>query len=270
MSIDKRACGCHCIKIKNFSVKYGNEIILKDVSQHIHCGCLTAIIGPNGAGKSTLIKAILNEVKHEGEVEFMFLPNHHCTHQTEECSSCNAMAEKLKLKIGYVPQHLNLSKNAPTSVYDLFAGLISDFPIFLSKRKKLYMKIKDQLAMFQAQELIEKDICDLSGGELQRVLLSIATTPIPNLLLLDEPVSGIDHNGMELFYRNITQLKENYDLAIILVSHDLEFVAKYADHVVLLNHQVIQEGTPSEVFASNEFKQIFGNISFGEDFKWNS
>ena len=93
---------------------------------------------------------------------------------------------------------------------------------------------------------------------MQRVLLSIAITPVPNLLLLDEPVSGIDRNGMELFYDNIAKLKRDYDLAMIIVSHDFDFVRKYADHVILLDKTIIKEGEPEEVLASDEFKKVFG------------
>lgn len=238
------ACGLHCIKTEHISVNIGGNEILKDINMHIHCGKLTAVIGKNGAGKSTLIKAILGEVKHEGAVSYRDM-------------SGNAMED---LKIGYVPQNLNIAKNTPTSVYDLFASFISNTPVFLWKSKKSYEKVKKQLAVFEAQDLIDKAVCDLSGGELQRVLLSIAITPIPNLLLLDEPVSGIDHNGMELFYKNIDNLKNNYDLAIILISHDFEFVKKYADHVILLDKTIVKEGTPEEVLQSKEFRQTFGVI----------
>lgn len=237
------ACGLHCIKIKDFGVKIGTTTILHNVNLHIHCGKLTAIIGRNGAGKSTLMKAILDELPHEGIVEFKDMKKN----------------RPEKLQIGYVPQNINIAKNTPTSVYDLFASFISNSPVFLFKRKKLYQIIKDQLKMFEASELIDKSVCDLSGGELQRVLLSIATMPIPNLLLLDEPVSGIDHNGMELFYSTIDHLKKNYDLAVLLVSHDLDYIAKYADHVVLLDGTIIKEGTPKEVYESEEFKKVFGN-----------
>ena len=163
------------------------------------------------------------------------------------------------LKIGYVPQHLNVEKNTPTSVYDMFASYISNVPVFLWKSKKVYKKVKEQLAMFKAEDLIDKKVCDLSGGELQRVLLSIACTPVPNLLLLDEPVSGIDRNGMELFYHNIENLKNNYDLAMILVSHDLEFVERYADYVILIDKTIIKEGAPKEVLSSKEFEEVFGS-----------
>ena len=86
----------------------------------------------------------------------------------------------------------------------------------------------------------------------------MAITPVPNLLLLDEPVSGIDRNGMELFYKNIQKLKEEYDLAIILISHDFNFVKKYADRVVLLDKTIVKEGSAEEVLSSREFKTVFG------------
>lgn len=80
----------------------------------------------------------------------------------------------------------------------------------------------------------------------------------PNLLLLDEPVSGIDQNGMELFYKTMDYLKKNFDLAIVLISHDLDYVAKYADKVLLLDKTVLEQGTPKEVFSSDEFHKVFG------------
>ncbi|MBE5965509.1 MAG: metal ABC transporter ATP-binding protein [Lachnospiraceae bacterium] len=236
------ACGFHCIKVKNITVRDGSNTIIENINLHIHCGKVTAIIGRNGAGKSTLIKAILGERKHEGTIEFTNLKN-----QAVE-----------NLTIGYVPQYLNMEKNTPMSVYDLFAGYISNSPIFWRKNPKVYQRVKEQLSIFNAQDLIDKRACDLSGGELQRVLLSIAITPVPNLLLLDEPVSGIDRNGMELFYDNIAKLKNNYDLAMIIVSHDFDFVRKYADHVILLEKTIIKEGEPEEVLASDEFKKVFG------------
>ncbi len=257
---EQKACGTHCIKIKDIGVTFGDQVVLEHVNLHIHCGRLTAIIGRNGAGKSTLMKAILGELRHTGKVEFHHGITDCC--QTEE-SKRNKKLEKLK--IGYVPQFLNIPKNTPTSVYDLFASCISNKPVFLFKSKKYYEAIRTQLQFFEAGELIDKAVCDLSGGELQRVLLSIATMPIPNLLLLDEPVSGIDQNGMDLFYKNIVNLKEHYDLAAILISHDLEYVAKYADYVVLLDRVILKEGTPKEVFSSEEFKKVFGNARYMEE-----
>ena len=121
----------------------------------------------------------------------------------------------------------------------------------------MYQKIKEALTIFKAEDLIDKQVCNLSGGELQRVLLSMAIMDKPNLLLLDEPVSGIDRNGMELFYKTMEYLKNHYDLAIILISHDLDYVAEYADHVVLLDTKILKQGSVKEVFASPEFDQVF-------------
>ncbi len=241
----EKACGLHCTKINNIGVKIGNEEILKNVSIHIHCGELTVIIGRNGAGKTTLLKAILGEIEHTGDITFV--------DKKDNISK--------KIKIGYVPQSINVEKHMPTTVYDLFASCITHIPVFLRKDKKIYNEIKEQLKIFGAENLIDKSIGDLSGGELQRVLISIATKPTPNLLILDEPVSGIDRNGIKEFYKIINKLKTEYDMSIILVSHDLDLAKKYADKVILLDKEVIKEGTPEDVFKSLEFKNRFGELA---------
>lgn len=239
--MEKNSCGFHCIKAENISVNINKEQIIKNINIHIHCGELTVIIGPNGAGKSTLLKAILGEVKHTGKITF-----------TDKKQN-----QIQKLKIGYVPQSINLEKHMPTTVYDLVASIISDKPIWIKKEKKLYKNIKNFLKKFNADNLMERSIGDLSGGELQRVLLGIATIDNPNLLILDEPVSGIDRNGIKIFFELVNNLKIEYDMAIILVSHDLNLVKKYADSVILLNKEILKKGTAEEVFRSKEYKEIF-------------
>ena len=241
---EANACGLHCTKINNISVNISGQEILKNVSIHVHCGQLTVIIGRNGAGKSTLLKAILGEVEHSGNIVFTDMKDNRTK----------------KIKIGYVTQKINVERHMPTTVYDLFASCISDIPVFLKKDKKLYKEIKEQLNIFGADELIDKSIGELSGGELQRVLIAIATKPIPNLLILDEPVSGIDENGTRSFYKILQELKNKYDMSIILVSHDFELTKQYADKVILLDKEVIKEGTPEQVFESLEFKCKFGQI----------
>lgn len=238
----RKPCGLHCIKINHLSVTIGEQEILKDVNLHIHCGSLNAVIGKNGAGKSTLIRAILGDVPHSGKIEFK---------NTED-------GRMQRLKVGYVPQSLNIDKRTPVSVYDMIACCQSRIPVFLKKSKNLETRITEYLKIFQAEELIHKQVFNLSGGELQRVLLSMAVMDEPNLLLLDEPVSGIDQNGMELFYRAIHRLKEEFDLAVILISHDLDYVAKYADWVILLDKEVLTQGSAKEVYGSTEFEQVFG------------
>ena len=148
----------------------------------------------------------------------------------------------------------------PTTVYDMFASFVSNKPVWLVKDKALYRKIRESLRLFGAEKLIDKRVGNLSGGELQRVLLAIATSPVPNLLILDEPVSGIDRNGTKDFYEILVNLKKQYDMSIILVSHDLDLVKKYADRVILLDKEIVKEGTVAEVFNSDEFKERFGEI----------
>lgn len=237
-----KPCGLHCIKVHHIGVEIDNQIILEDINLHIHCGRLTVIIGRNGAGKSTLIKAILDEIPHVGRVTFQY-------HEGRAIHN---------LKIGYVPQSLNLEKNTPVSVYDFMASYLSRNPVFLKKNRKTYEKIRKYLSRFEVEDCIDKQLCNLSGGQIQRVLISLALTEQPNLLLLDEPVSGIDKNGMNLFYKTIDNLKKNYDLAIILVSHDLDYVKRYADDVILLDKKILIQGTPEQVFQSREFQDTFG------------
>lgn len=242
-------CGFHCIKVNHLGVRFNEQTVLEDVNLHVHCGSFHAIIGKNGAGKSTLIRAMLDDIPHTGSIEFR---------DTKD-------GKMQKLKIGYVPQSVNIEKNTPVSVYDLLASYESRCPVFLPKNRKLYEKIRLSLRIFEAEELIDRQVCNLSGGQLQRVLLSLAIMDEPNLLLLDEPVSGIDQNGMERFYKTMDYLKKHYDLAIILISHDLEYVAKYADHVVLLDQTVLKQGSPKEVFESREFASVF---SAGDKDSW--
>lgn len=244
----KKACGLHCIHIRDLTVILGGQTILKDINLHIHCGNLLAVIGKNGAGKTTLVRALLGEVSWEGSVEFKDLKD-----QTMQ-----------RLKIGYVPQHLKLDPNTPTSVYDLIAGFESRVPVFLMRSKKEAARVKAQLDIFGAGDLIDRQVSKLSGGQLQRVLLALATMKEPNLLILDEPVSGIDQAGIQLFYEQIDVLKKEFDMAVILISHDLEYVAKYADEVVLLDHSIIKSGSIREVYESREFRETFGQVSAGE------
>lgn len=234
-------CGLHCSKIENISVKIDNEEIIKDITFDIHCKEIVMIIGKNGAGKSTLLKALLNEIEHEGKVEFFDTKNN----------------KNEKIKIGYVPQNINIERDMPTTVYDMFASYISNKPVWLTKNKKLYDDIKSKLKVFGADELIDKRVGNLSGGELQRVLLAISTNPIPNLLILDEPVSGIDTKGTREFYEILQELKEKNDMSILLVSHDLDLVKQYADKVILLDKSILKQGSAEEVFSSEEFKTIF-------------
>jgi zinc transport system ATP-binding protein len=242
-------CGLCCTKIENFTVTKGKDRILWDVNLHIHCGELTALIGPNGAGKSTLLKAILGEVKHTGEVKFLDAKGAH---------SGNPV-------IGYVPQHLNFDTSSPTSVLDLFIACKTNKPVWLFHTRRIREEIRESLERVKADHLIDKRLGALSGGELQRVLLALALEPVPDLLLLDEPVSGIDQSGLEMFYDTVSLVRRKYDLSIILVSHDLDLVAQYADRVVVLNGTIECSGKPNEIFIDEKLKKLFGT-SWHRDF----
>lgn len=239
-----RKCGLCCTKIENIGVIRGKTEILVNVNVHVHCGELTALIGPNGGGKSTLLRAILGEIPHSGELKF-----------TDAKGSCFKRPQ-----IGYVPQRLEFDTGSPISVLDLFLASQTDIPVWLSRSKRLQQHTLDCLDRVQASHLIDRRLGDLSGGELQRVLLALALDPIPDLLLLDEPVSGIDQQGMKLFYDVVSAIREQYDLSIILVSHDINTVSRYADQIVFLNKTVQCSGTPEEVFSDKKIPQLFGQV----------
>ena len=243
--------GLCCTKIEDFGVKFGQNVILEHVNIHIHCGELTAIIGPNCAGKSTLLKAMLGEVAHTGTLRY----------ENEAGKSISKGAGRSAdgtPMIGYVPQHLNFDLSTPTSVLDLFLACRTRKPAWLIASRRVKEEAIAILARVNAHHLIDRKLGTLSGGELQRVLLALALDPIPDLLLLDEPVSGIDQKGLSLFYKTVSDIRKEYDLSIILISHDLSLVAEYADRVILLNKTVIQNGTPQEVFSHDESARLFG------------
>jgi len=233
------------IIIKDLGVTLGRSEILKDVNITINYGEMLALIGTNGAGKSTLLKSLLGEIAHSGAISFM----------SED--------KKLSRKpiIGYVPQKLDFDYSSPISVLDIFSALLSDKPVFFSKNKEIKKRVVDCLHKVNSEELIDRQLGVLSGGELQRVLLALALEPMPDVLLLDEPVSGIDQNGLKLFYETVLDLKKNNDLAIILVSHDLNIVKEKADKIAFINNKTIEcLGTSQEVFDNPKVIQVFGKV----------
>ena len=234
-------CGLHCLKINHITVRAGGETLVEDVNLHAHCGEITALIGRNGAGKSTLFKAILGEVPHEGDVIF---------------TGHNGTPSKKKPRIGYVPQSLNMDEGSPATVLDVAVTYTSRYPAFLPVPRRLREEIATHFARFDVDDLLDKPVGRLSGGEWQRVLLAIATRPHPDMLLLDEPVSGVDEAGLLRFYELLEQLRKE-DMVILLISHDLSFVRHHADWVVLLDREVLTKGAPEEVFSDPDFQQMF-------------
>lgn len=243
---DKDSDHVCCTRIQHLSVKMHNQYILEDVNIHVHCGELTAIIGKNGAGKTTLLKTLLHEIPHTGEIHFM-----------KNNSFCTS-----KPLFGYVPQQLTVDQNSPVSVSDLILAGISSRPVWLPPRKKDKEEVRRILSVTHAEALATRRLCELSGGEMQRVMLALAINPIPDILLLDEPVSGIDKNGLALFYNLVSQLRHSYDITILLISHDLDLVAKYADKVILIDKTILAEGTPQQVYATPAFARVFGTGAY--------
>ena len=235
--------GCRLcrIEVDKLTVSFGAQTPLKDVSLHIHCGELTALIGTNGAGKTTLLRALLGQIEYTGTIR-------HLTSDGRPAAD---------LRTGYVPQQLEFDRSSPVTVMDFMAGSLSRRPVFLGVSKKARERVLAALERTHCAQLADRTLGALSGGELQRVLLALALTPQPDLLILDEPVSGVDQNGLETFYQTVDELKHRNHMAILLVSHDLSVVERYADRVVLMQGTVIKQGSPEVVFDSPEFEQVF-------------
>ncbi len=229
-----------CLRVQNLNVQIGSQKILQDVNLHVHCGEMVALIGPNGAGKSTLIKAILGQQEYEGVIAF---------------SSPGERSRKMK--IGYVPQSPAFDPGDPLSVADLFACCLSKRPAFLGVSRSMREKILDCLDRVHATDLIDKRVGTLSGGELQRVLLAFALEPLPNILILDEPLSGVDVEGMAVLMDMLDEIRKTYDLSIVMITHDFSMLPRYADQVILIDRGIQVKGTPEAVLASPEFHQAF-------------
>ena len=230
-----------CLKIEHLSVHIGGETILDNIDLHMHCGQMVALIGPNGAGKSTLIRAILGQREYEGKITF---------HE--------ASGKEAKLRIGYVPQSPAFDRGDPVSVMDLFTCCIFKRPAFLRPTKAMREKVLACLANVHGEALIDKRIGTLSGGELQRVLLALALEPMPNILILDEPLSGVDVEGMSLLMDMLDEIRKKFDLSILMTTHDFTMLEQYCDQVVLLQGKILRRGTPLAVLLLGP---LFGLLS---------
>lgn len=249
MNIGNHGRGCGhscCLRIQDMSIKIGNSTILENISLHAHCGEIIAIIGPNGAGKSTLLKAILGQKEHSGIISFS-VPGQ----------------RNRKPIIGYVPQSPTFDPGDPLTVADLFGCCMSKLPAFFGLSKKMRDLVSECLSRVDAKDLIDKRVGTLSGGELQRVLLALALEPIPNILILDEPLSGVDVEGMDILMELLSEIRQEYDLSILMTTHDFSSLERYADQVILMDHQIIRQGTPKEVLESDDFRRVFHSKEVG-------
>ena len=243
MNLDLHGGSCGhscCLRVENLSVRIGGESILSDVNLHVHCGELVALIGPNGAGKSTFLKAILGQREYEGVIAFS-----------------EPGQRSKKPRIGYVPQSPAFDPSDPVSVADLFACCMSRRPAFLGLGKSMRALVLECLERVHGEDLIDKRVGTLSGGELQRVLLALALEPVPNILILDEPLSGVDVEGMETLMDMLDEIRKSYDLSILMTTHDFSMLPRYADQAVLIDREVLIQGPPEVVLDSPEFYHAF-------------
>jgi zinc transport system ATP-binding protein len=211
--------------LKHVSLSIGNREILRNISLELYAGKILTIIGPNGAGKSTLIRILLGLRKPDsGEVQL----------------SDN-------IRIGYVPQKVNIDTHLPLSVRDFIA-------LGGGNRKNMQQVLEE----VGASHVINEPVQMISGGEFQRVLLARALLRDPQLLVLDEPAQGVDVNGQSLLYQLIARLSEERGLGVLMISHDLHLVMAKADQVLCLNQHICCSGHPEDVSKHPEYLEIFG------------
>ena len=213
------------VKLNQAGFRIKDKWLVKGVSLQIEKGKIVTLIGPNGSGKSTTAKIALGIYKKiDGEVE------------------------KYTNKIGYVPQKISIDWTLPLRVYD-----------FMLLTENLDEEtINNALSLTGVTHLKNKNLGDLSGGEFQRVLLARAISKKPDLLVLDEPVQGVDFTGEIALYELIKKISDELNCGILLISHDMHFVMSTTDHVVCLNGHICCSGTPSSVVKNPEYIKLFG------------
>ena len=213
------------VKLDNVGISINDKWLVKGVSLQVEKNKIVTLIGPNGSGKSTTAKIALGIYKKiQGKVE------------------------KYTNKVGYVPQKISIDWTLPLRVKD-----------FMTLTESLDNEtITEALSLTGVIHLKEKNLSDLSGGEFQRVLLARAISKKPELLVLDEPVQGVDFTGEIALYELIKKICDELNCGILLISHDLHTVMTATDHVVCLNGHVRCSGSPIDVAKNNEYKALFG------------
>jgi zinc transport system ATP-binding protein len=212
---------------ENVGFRASSKQILDGISFEIQQGSFTMLIGPNGAGKSTLLKLMLGFLK----------------------PSTGTLSWLSSQRIGYMPQTLQVDTSFPLSVgrlFDLKPGCVDH-----ADREHI-----ERLTL--TQELQHRHFSELSGGELQRVLLTYALLGNPDVILLDEPMQGLDIDSETLFLNILRTLKYEYGKTLFMVSHDLHMVFKHSDHVICLQNHVCCQGTPSSIKDDPAYHVLFG------------
>ena len=213
------------VKLNDAGLQLNNKWLVKGVSLQVEKGKIVTLIGPNGSGKSTTAKIALGIYK-----------------------KINGSVEKYTHKVGYVPQKISIDWTLPLRV--------NDFMVLTESLNK--ETIDEALSLTGVIHLKDKNLGDLSGGEFQRVLLARAISKKPDLLVLDEPVQGVDFTGEIALYELIKKISDELNCGILLISHDLHTVMSATDHVVCLNGHVCCAGSPIDVAKNMEYKALFG------------
>ena len=231
------------IELSRITLDLPGRKLFDDLSLRLNDEDRFALVGPNGAGKTTLLLAILGLVPFTGEIRFCRAAEH----------------GKGVPRIGYVPQRLDFDRNAPMTVLDFFALSSQRYPIIFGHSARSRRSAKESLAHGGASHLISRPLGKLSGGELQRVLLALALRDNPDILLLDEPVSGVDLSGEELFFDFLGQIHSESRFSLLLVSHDLSVVSRHADRVICLNRRVVCQGATTETLTPENIAAMYGS-----------
>lgn len=225
------------LEVRDLSVIFGKEEVLKDISFAVNEGDFLAIIGPNGAGKTVLFRALMNLIPYDGEIIW-----------------------PKNVKIGYVPQKLMEKAELPLTVKEFF--LLKSKNLFF-KDYNLINSIDHELKSVDLDVgILNKQLVNLSRGQLQRVLISWAILGHPQVLLFDEPTAGIDIAGEESVYNMLHKLQDERGITILMISHDLNVVFRYANNVLCINKEKICYGEPMNALTSDQIKKLYGESAF--------
>ena len=231
------------LECKNLSIGYDNRTVMMNINLSIEKGEYVCIFGDNGSGKSTLVKTILGlSPKLKGDIEF---------------------GEGLKVKsIGYLPQKNNNLNGFPASVYEVVrSGCLNSMGFMPFYTKKAIKRTKDMMRLLEVEALEHRAFSELSGGQQQRVLLARALCATDKLIILDEPFTGLDTTSAKKLYETLQTINKELGVTILIVSHYVEDILKYADKVVHLSQDCLFCGNPEEYkahlkkeYAKKEFK----------------